>query len=106
MLMQMDVVGSQHKSTWQDKQACWLACKEGGAMYYIAQQPSPVATARLKNAGYGREGGELAAHQVSGNSVTVTFVETGFFGGLTRHTMSGEEFKRNFAVIRNKRAKR
>lgn len=75
-------------------------------MYYIAQQPSPVATARLKNAGYGRQGGELVAHQLKGDSVTVTFINPGFFGGLGRYEMSGEEFKRNFAVIRNKGARR
>ena len=75
-------------------------------MYYIAQAFTSAPTAKLKKSAFGRRAGELVAHVENGGTVTVTFVETGFFGGVSCHEMSDEEFKQNFAVIRNKGAKR
>lgn len=73
---------------------------------YIAEQLPRQATARLKVAAFGRARGEEASHVMEGSQVTVTFLRPHFNGGTSRHTISLEQFKSDFAVIRTKKAGR
>ena len=70
-------------------------------MYIQAEQLPREATARLKAAGYGRQAKEEVAHEeVNGDLITLTFIRASFFGAVGRHTMSREQFERDFALIK------
>lgn len=69
-------------------------------MMYIGQQLPRQATARLRKAGYGRQAGEEVAHEASNGSIIIIFMKTSFSGGISRHTVSLEQFLRDFAIIR------